>query len=246
VQIRHEIRATFVAISIPRGHVETSAQRTSSRRRIVCVEMEAATDPRRHNDASSHAGEGAVLVGYARVATADQFEELKAQTRDLRAAGAETILTEYGSLTSRVAPPRGLASLRAGDALVVTTADRLTASAADLLALVDALGRRGVNLVVLSIGEAILDTRNQTAEPMLAILRGIAAWERAIAPERKRDAMSATPETAKYKGRPPTVARQGETIRRMVADGEKPVQVARKLGVGRSSVYRVLNARAPV
>jgi len=40
------------------------------------------------------------------------------------------------------------------------------------------------------------------------------------------------------------VARQGEAIRRMVAAGEKPVQVARKLGVGRSSVYRVLNARA--
>jgi DNA invertase Pin-like site-specific DNA recombinase len=97
---------------------------------------------------------------------------------------------------------------------------------------------------VLSLGGEILDTRNATGERLLAILRGVAAWERAVAPERKRDGMATAPVGGKYKGRPPTVARQGEAIRRMVAAGEKPVQVARKLGVGRSSVYRVLNARA--
>src|SRR6202042_1757991 len=76
----------------------------SQRPRFGCVEMEAAPDGRRHNDASSHAREGAVLVGYARVATADEFEALKVQTHDLRAAGAERILTEYGCLSSPVAP----------------------------------------------------------------------------------------------------------------------------------------------
>jgi DNA invertase Pin-like site-specific DNA recombinase len=206
--------------------------------------MEAAPARRRHNAATRHAGGDAVLIGYARIASADQIDDLKAQTRDLRAAGAETILTEYGAISSRTVPPRNLAALCAGDALVVTTPDRLAASAADLIALAEELGRRRVDLVVLSLGGEILDTRNATGERLLAILRGIAAWERAIAPERKRDGMAAGSVGGKYKGRPPTVARQGEAIRRMVAAGEKPVQVARKLGVGRSSVYRVLNARA--
>jgi DNA invertase Pin-like site-specific DNA recombinase len=206
--------------------------------------MEAAPARPPHNAATRHAGGNAVLIGYARIASADQIDDLKAQTRDLRAAGAETILTEYGVITSRAVPPRSLASLRAGDALVVTTADRLAASAADLIALAEELARRRIDLVVLSLGGELLDTRNTTGERLLAILRGVAAWERAIAPERKRDGMAAGPVGGKYKGRPPTVARQGEAIRRMVAAGEKPVQVARKLGMGRSSVYRVLNARA--
>jgi DNA invertase Pin-like site-specific DNA recombinase len=206
--------------------------------------MEAAPARPRHNAATSHAGGDAVLIGYARIATADQIDDLQAQTRDLRAAGAETVLTEYGAIASRVAPPRSLASLCAGDVLIVTTADRLAASSANLIALAEELRRRGVDLVVLSLGGEVLDTRDATGERLLAILRGVAAWERAIAPERKRESMAATPAGGKYKGRPPTVARQGEAIRRMVAAGEKPIQVARKLGVGRSSVYRVLNARA--
>jgi DNA-binding IclR family transcriptional regulator len=37
------------------------------------------------------------------------------------------------------------------------------------------------------------------------------------------------------------VARKGAEIRAMVSAGEKPAHVARRLGVARSSVYRMLD-----
>jgi DNA invertase Pin-like site-specific DNA recombinase len=46
----------------------------------------------------------------------------------------------------------------------------------------------------------------------------------------------------KYKGRKPTVAIQSAVIREAVASGEKPTAVARRLGVARSSIYRMLAA----
>jgi transcriptional regulator of acetoin/glycerol metabolism len=44
----------------------------------------------------------------------------------------------------------------------------------------------------------------------------------------------------KYKGREPTVAVQAVQIRALHATGEKPARIARRLGVARSSVYRML------
>lgn len=60
--------------------------------------------------------------------------------------------------------------------------------------------------------------------------------------ERQREGI-ATPEAKKrYKSRAPTVAVQGEQIRSMVASGEKPARVVKKLGVARSGAYRMIEA----
>jgi len=41
-----------------------------------------------------------------------------------------------------------------------------------------------------------------------------------------------------YKGRKPSVPAQ--EVRRLKADGVKPAEIARRLGMGRTSVYRAL------
>ena len=74
----------------------------------------------------------------------------------------------------------------------------------------------------------------------LNILGGVATWEREIMLERQREGIAKAKAEGKYKGRKPTVAVQAEQIRAMRAAGEKPAHIARRLGVARSSVYRML------
>jgi DNA invertase Pin-like site-specific DNA recombinase len=182
-----------------------------------------------------------VLVGYARTSTADQKAGLAAQERDLSAAGAEKVFAEQvSSVAQRGGLKACLEFMREGDALVVTKPDRLARSTADLLAIEADLSRRGIGLLVLSMGGERLDTRNPTSKLMLTILGGVATWEREIMLERQREGIAKAKAEGKYKGRKPTVAVQAEQIRAMRAAGEKPAHIARRLGVARSSVYRML------
>jgi DNA invertase Pin-like site-specific DNA recombinase len=52
-----------------------------------------------------------------------------------------------------------------GDAIVVTKPDRLARSTAELLAIEADLSKRGIGLVILSMGGERLDTRNPTSKP---------------------------------------------------------------------------------
>lgn len=186
-----------------------------------------------------------MLIGYARTSTTDQAAGLAAQERDLRAAGVEKVWSEQrSSVGQRAALTECMAFLREGDALVVTKPDRLARSTADLLAIEADLSRRGIGLVVLSMGGERLDTRNPTSKLMLTILAGVATWEREIMLERQREGIAKAAAEGRYKGRAPTVRRQAGDIRAMVEAGEKPAQIARKLGVARSSVYLALKAPA--
>jgi len=60
--------------------------------------------------------------------------------------------------------------------------------------------------------------------------------------ERQREGIAKAKAEGKYKGRKPTVAVRAEQIRTAHAAGEKPAHIARRLGVARSSVYRMLES----
>ena len=120
---------------------------------------------------------------------------------------------------------------------MVTKPDRLARSTAELLAIEADLSKRGIGLVVLSMGGERLDTRNPTSKLMLTILAGVATWEREIMLERQREGIAKAKAEGKYKGRPSSidpaeVARLAETM--------GPAAIAKRLGIARSSVYRVL------
>ncbi len=182
-----------------------------------------------------------MLVGYARTSTFDQKAGLASQERDLRAAGVEKIFREQVSSVGERAILRAcLEFLREGDTLVVTKPDRLARSTAALLSIEAELSKRGIGLVVLSMGGERLDNRNPTAKLILTILAGVAAWEREIMLERQREGIAKAKAEEKYKGRKPTVQAKAVTIRMMHASGVGPAVIARRLGVARSSVYRML------
>jgi DNA invertase Pin-like site-specific DNA recombinase len=186
-----------------------------------------------------------MLVGYARTSTVDQIAGLDAQERDLKAAGCEKVFTEQvSSVATRTKLAECLRFLRQGDVLTVVKPDRLARSTAELLTIEADLSKRGIGLVVLSMGGERLDTRNPTSKLMLTILAGVATWEREIMLERQREGIAKAKADGKYKGRKPTVGLQVDVIRKMRADGLGPAKIARQLGVARSSVYRMLETPA--
>jgi len=126
--------------------------------------------------------------GYARVSTDDQKADL--QTAALKQAGCEHVFTDTASGSSAKRPElaRCLASLRAGDVLVVWKLDRLGRSLSHLVAVLSDLQGRGV--AFLSLTEAI-DTGNAAGRLMGHILGALAEFERSLIVERTQAGLKA-------------------------------------------------------
>jgi DNA invertase Pin-like site-specific DNA recombinase len=83
------------------------------------------------------------ILGYARVSTQDQH--LTGQLEALKAAGAETTYREKisGARADRPQLAKLMASLKAGDVVLVTKLDRLGRSTCELLDLIERIGKAG-------------------------------------------------------------------------------------------------------
>ena len=179
-----------------------------------------------------------MMIGYARTSTADQTAGLAAQESNLTAAGAERLFTEQvSSVAQRAKLTECLTFLRDGDVLAVTKPDRLARSTGELLTIEANLSKRGIGLVILSIGGERLDTRNPTSKLMLTILAGVATWEREIMLERQREGIAKAKLDGKYKGRPKAI-KPAEVATLAATIGA--AAAAKQLGCARSSVYRIL------
>lgn len=182
-----------------------------------------------------------MLVGYARTSTTDQVAGFEAQKAQLIAAGCEKLFAEQVSAVGeRQQLKEALAFMREGDALVVTKADRLARSTAELLRLVEDLEKRGIGLRILSMNGMELDTRQATSKLMLTILGAVAEFERSLMLERQREGIAKAKAERRYKGRAPTARRQLAQMQELKAAGLGATEIARRLGVNRSSVYRLL------
>jgi len=186
-----------------------------------------------------------MLVGYARTSTVEQEAGLEAQARDLAGAGCERTFSErVSSVARRAELEAALSFTREGDTLVVTKPDRLARSVADLLGIIGRLEEKGVGLRVLSMGGAEVDTRTPTGRLMLTMLGAVAEFERSLMLERQREGIAKAKADGKYQGRAPTAQRQADAVRTLKAEGVKPTEIARRLGIGRASVYRILGGEA--
>ena len=107
-----------------------------------------------------------------------------------------------------------IAFLREGDALCVTKPDRLARSTAELLTIETDLSKRGIELVVLSMGGERLDTRNPTSKLMLTILAGVTTWEREIMLERQHGGIAKAQAEGKYRGRQPTARAKAAEVKK--------------------------------
>jgi DNA invertase Pin-like site-specific DNA recombinase len=87
-----------------------------------------------------------------------------------------------------------------------------------------------------------IDTGNATGKLMLTILGGIAEFEREIMLERQREGIAKAKAAGKYKGRKPTARARSKEVMALYEAGTGPSDIARQLGIGRASVYRILHA----
>ena len=182
-----------------------------------------------------------ILVGYGRVSTTDQQAGLDAQIRDLKAAGCEEIFSEQVSaLGQRDRLREALRFIRRGDTLVVCKPDRLARSTTDLLRIVDDLDRRGVGLIMLSMGGQQIDTRSPPGKLMVTMLAAIAEFERGLLLERQREGVAKAKADGKYKGRKPTARAKAAEVVKLAADGVARTEIAERLGISVASVYRAL------
>jgi DNA invertase Pin-like site-specific DNA recombinase len=176
------------------------------------------------------------IVGYARVSTTDQ--DLSIQEAALRAAGCDTIRAEKRSGTTtagRQELQTVLDFLRPGDLLMVTRIDRLARSIGDLQDIVRTVKARGASL---KATEQPIDTGTAAGKCFLDMLGVFAEFETNLRKERQLEGIAKAKAAGVYKGRPPSI--DADKVRALKAQGLGATEIAQELGIGRASVYRVL------
>jgi DNA invertase Pin-like site-specific DNA recombinase len=146
-----------------------------------------------------------VLIGYCRISQHEKHVDLDRQQRVLRDAGCSKLFVSDGGLKGRNATrDAAMAFAREEDTIVVATPDRLIRSVRQMVLLIDRLAKRGINLLVLSVGGLRLDTRDK-ASPLMAAMRGVSVWDKAIRAELQREGVVRAKAEGKYKGRVRTI-----------------------------------------
>jgi DNA invertase Pin-like site-specific DNA recombinase len=192
-----------------------------------------------HNVLGSTETEIDLKVGYGRTSTLEQQAGLDAQYRDLTAAGCEKIFSEQVSAVGkRLQLEAALDFIREGDTLIVTKLDRLARSTQHLLEIAERVKEKGADLSILNLGA---DTSTATGKLMFTIIGAIGCFERELMLERQHEGVQRARAEGKYKGRKPTARARAGEVKILKAEGVRPVDIARRLNIGRASVYRILN-----
>lgn len=174
---------------------------------------------------------------YCRVSTIDQNTEMQSQAI-LKAYPEAIIRHEKKSGTStkgRDVLTLLLDMIGAGDKLVVWKLDRLARNMSDLMAIVSHIEGRGATLEIL---DQKIDTGSASGKAFLQMLGVFAEFETNLRKERQlagiAKAKAERPDS--YKGRPASV--DANRVKELFDAGLKPVEIAKRLGISRASVYR--------
>jgi DNA invertase Pin-like site-specific DNA recombinase len=180
------------------------------------------------------------MYGYARVSSLSQSTEV--QVSRLKAVGCDVVREEAASGRSRIGRTELetiLDFIRPDDTLVVVKLDRLGRSTRDVLNLVHELESKGATLRVL---EPEIDTSKPEGRIILTTLSMVAEMEVQFIRERQRAGIEAAKAKGIYKGRKRSIDR--DAVCKLHKEGIGATEIARRLGIGRASVYKVLAAPA--
>jgi DNA invertase Pin-like site-specific DNA recombinase len=120
--------------------------------------------------------------------------------------------------------------------------DRLARNLDDLRKLVNQITNK--NITIQFIKENLTfsnNDNNHISKLMLSVMGAFAEFERSLIKERQLEGIAIAKKEGKYKGRHKSL-NQEQTIElnKMVADRYKKVDIAKKFGISRYSVYRYL------
>ena len=190
---------------------------------------------------------------YARVST-DRNQTVENQLRELHAVAQRSgwivvaVHTDEGisGAKGRDKRPAYDALLRAVsrreiDLIAAWSVDRLGRSLSDLVAFLGDIQAKGVDLYLHQQG---LDTSTPSGRMMFGMLSVFAEFERSIIKERQAEGIARAKARGVYKGRAKVLTdAQVVQTRQWVADGVPKAEVARRLGIGRTTLYKYLNGR---
>ncbi|MGI0488882.1 recombinase family protein [Pantanalinema rosaneae CENA516] len=181
-----------------------------------------------------------MLIGYARISTAEQLLDL--QTDALKQAGCQKIFTDIasGAKSDRPGLAEALGYLREGDTLVVWKLDRLGRSLNHLIQTVTQLGEQGIGFK--SIQES-LDTTTSGGRLIFHIFGAIAEFEREIIRERTQAGLSAARARGKKGGRRKVVTPQKLAMAKaLAADPNRTIaEICEVLKISPATYYRYVN-----
>lgn len=181
-------------------------------------------------------------VGYVRVSTVEQNEER--QVLAMEKLGVDKVFVDKasGKNTKREKLDEMLRFVREGDVLYVSEFSRLARSTKDLLAIVEQLSAKGVDIV--SLKENI-DTTTASGRMMLTVVAAIAQFEREIMLERQREGIEVAKKAGKFEK--PCISVPDELFdavytrylgRELTKSG-----MCRELGISRPTLNRILKER---
>jgi DNA invertase Pin-like site-specific DNA recombinase len=182
------------------------------------------------------------VLGYARVSTGDG-QDVASQKTKLEELGAVVVFTEIGNGSSLVGRDQLEAVLRLlepGDQLLALHPDRLARDTGDLLTIAKLVVERGA---ILRIHDPAItfDGTDVMAEVMLTLFGMIAMMEKHFIRARQRRGIEAAKAKGDvYKGRPATI--DATQVRELHQQGLGATAIAKRLQIGRASVYRALAA----
>ena len=182
-------------------------------------------------------------LGYGRVSSDGQ--DVASQKAKLEMLGAVVVFTETGngsSLNGRDQLEAAIRLLDKNDILLALHPDRLARDTGDLLTIAKRVVERGAILQI-DDPKIIFDGTDMMAEVMLILFGMIGMVEKDFAKMRQRrgiEARKAKLGDEAYKGRPATILPQD--VRELREQGLGATEIAKRLKIGRASVYRVLAA----
>ena len=182
------------------------------------------------------------LLGYARVSTQDQNLDL--QIEALTQAGCKRIFEDKisGSRAERPGLAKALDMMREGDTLVVWKLDRLGRSVKQLVDLVGALHKLGVQFK--SLTDAI-DTGTPSGRFFFHVMASLAEMERELIVERTRAGLDVARQLGRKGGRKRLITDSKiVSAKKLLVSGVPPKDVAKNLGVSVPTLYRWVPASA--
>jgi DNA invertase Pin-like site-specific DNA recombinase len=173
-------------------------------------------------------------VGYKRVST----EEQNTDRQEL--SGCEKFFEEKvsGASKERKALKDMIDWVREGDEVVVWSIDRLARDLRDLQDIIAQLLDKGVSVSFVSERLTFsADKDDAFSRLQLHLMGAFAEFERSIIRKRQAEGIAKAKAKGVYKGRKATI--DANDIAMLKSQGLGASEIARRLGIGRASVYRV-------
>ena len=187
------------------------------------------------------------IIGYCRVSTEEQ--NLDMQERAIQKYAEEKglgLVMYVEKVSSRKNDRNELANaMKAaakGDLFVVYKLDRLARSTKELYELTEQLKEKQIDFV--SISDAF-DTSTPTGKAMFGMLAVFAEFERDIIQQRTKAGLDAARKRGRVGGRPAIDEKVKKRVRTLFESGESANDIAKEYGIGRATVYKIINETKP-